>query len=380
MRIVSLSKKPYLLLSYLIEVFSSSDAFTGRIFYLEEPRATESERLADLAAKLRAVSGAGPTSCDLIVLDRSTEVGWISDARAAAITHFCKETRFPISRFIYASQDRRTPDKLQQVFRKCGTPPPRWIWFHHYLADLEDAHKQTLHGDHNFQALYRADPRFLFLNRKVRPHRLALGAYTLSRQFLADRAILSFNAERTKIFDIDKACAEIDQVLPSFSSIARTHRDDLIRINPIIEGGSPVRTLPESAVNRALTCLVAESEYRGAKRFTEKSIKPMIYYRPYLVAGSAGTLDEIRKLGFVTFSSLIDERYDSEPNHDRRMMMVMKELERLLEWTADPDRRRYFLDAMRPRLITNQLHFQNSIKRELLERLAGDLNPIIGGA
>ncbi|RAI01080.1 hypothetical protein DLJ53_17850 [Acuticoccus sediminis] len=199
----------------------------------------------------------------------------------------------------------------------------------------------------------------------------------LSKPALADRAIMSFNVDRAKLFDIESASEEVRRLLPSFAAAVEAERAKLEQIEPIIESGGLLRFLPAKALSRSLLCLVAESDYFGTIRFTEKSIKPIIFHRPFLVVGSAGTLAEIQDMGFITFAELINEAYDNEPQPDRRLMMVMKELHNILEWTSAPKGRRYFLDAVRPRLVANQLHFQNSIKRTMLERLRGDLRSVI---
>jgi hypothetical protein len=55
---------------------------------------------------------------------------------------------------------------------------------------------------------------------------------------------------------------------------------------------------------------------------TEKTYKPLAYYHPFVVAGSMGTLAHVHNQGFETFSHIIDESYDFEPNNTKRLTQV----------------------------------------------------------
>ena len=43
---------------------------------------------------------------------------------------------------------------------------------------------------------------------------------------------------------------------------------------------------------------------------TEKIFKPMMLEKPFVVNGTKGYLKELKRLGFKTFSDVIDESYD----------------------------------------------------------------------
>lgn len=68
---------------------------------------------------------------------------------------------------------------------------------------------------------------------------------------------------------------------------------------------------------------------------TEKTIKPMWFKQPFLVLGPPGYLKVLREHGYMTFSPMIDESYDSELNDERRLQMVVAEAKRLCDNTED---------------------------------------------
>ena len=62
---------------------------------------------------------------------------------------------------------------------------------------------------------------------------------------------------------------------------------------------------------------------------TEKPLKPMLNLRPFVMAGSAGSLATLRSLGFRSFAPTIDERYDTILDRESRMRLALHEVERL---------------------------------------------------
>ena len=76
--------------------------------------------------------------------------------------------------------------------------------------------------------------------------------------------------------------------------------------------------------------VVTETEMSGRlHRITEKPLKPLLGFHPFLVLGNPGALQLLRGYGFQTFSGVLDERYDVEPDPRRRFDMVYAEFRRL---------------------------------------------------
>jgi hypothetical protein len=64
---------------------------------------------------------------------------------------------------------------------------------------------------------------------------------------------------------------------------------------------------------------------------SEKIFKPISMKHPFIVVSNAGTLELLRKLGYKTFSPLIDETYDKVVDPAVRLMMIAKETKKLCE-------------------------------------------------
>ena len=78
--------------------------------------------------------------------------------------------------------------------------------------------------------------------------------------------------------------------------------------------------------------LVTESEFnngRVKKRYTEKTIKPMVAGHPFIIVGNSRTLSCLKEDGFRTFDGFINEEYDTIDNKNLRMKAVLDEIDRL---------------------------------------------------
>ena len=74
---------------------------------------------------------------------------------------------------------------------------------------------------------------------------------------------------------------------------------------------------------------------RGGIFFTEKTYKPFWFKQPLIVCAVPEFLVYMRKLGWQTFHPFIDETYDYEKDDDKRMQMIIDEIERLKSFTPD---------------------------------------------
>jgi len=64
--------------------------------------------------------------------------------------------------------------------------------------------------------------------------------------------------------------------------------------------------------------------------FTEKTIKPFIAKQIPIFFALPGHLNVLRNLGFDLFDDLIDNSYDTEMNHVKRLDLILNELQRLM--------------------------------------------------
>jgi len=88
---------------------------------------------------------------------------------------------------------------------------------------------------------------------------------------------------------------------------------------------------------------------------TEKTFKSIVNLQPFLIVGAPGSLQALRDLGYKTFDCVIDESYDYQEDHDRRMKLVVKVALQLAN--MDDERHLRFMKKIKPILEHNQQHF-----------------------
>lgn len=80
--------------------------------------------------------------------------------------------------------------------------------------------------------------------------------------------------------------------------------------------------------------VVTETLYNYPIRFiTEKVFRPITHKHPFILLAPPKSLEILKSLGYKTFSSVIDESYDNELDHNKRLIMVVNEIERLCNLT-----------------------------------------------
>lgn len=76
--------------------------------------------------------------------------------------------------------------------------------------------------------------------------------------------------------------------------------------------------------------IVPETLYKNGYFVTEKTIKPIVTLTPFLALSTCGYLGHLQSLGFKTFNSIIDEKYDQEYRVNDRARLIVDQLEYII--------------------------------------------------
>lgn len=79
--------------------------------------------------------------------------------------------------------------------------------------------------------------------------------------------------------------------------------------------------------NKTNFSLVVETSIYDPRFYSEKILKPFAFKHPFVVWGPNAILNRMKDLGFETFEHIIDESYDSEPDHDIRMNKILQQID-----------------------------------------------------
>ena len=114
--------------------------------------------------------------------------------------------------------------------------------------------------------------------------------------------------------------------------------------------------IPTDIYNQSYYSIVAETVTDNEFNFfTEKIAKPLLSKRPFIVFAGQNYLSNLRKIGFETFSDIIDESYDHEPDPQIRAYRAWQQV--LLLGRENPDQ---IMQICQSRLKHNQSHFLNT--------------------
>jgi hypothetical protein len=92
------------------------------------------------------------------------------------------------------------------------------------------------------------------------------------------------------------------------------------------------QVVPIKAYNQTAYSVVAETNFADDFIFhTEKIVKPILARRLFIVFGGYQYLKNLHQLGFKTFSDIIDESYDDEPDYKLRGAKICQQISYLLQ-------------------------------------------------
>ena len=168
--------------------------------------------------------------------------------------------------------------------------------------------------------LHDWDERYTFLCLYHRPTAGRLGIASYAQQYNSAIHFSSDNdadsvpqLELGKLLDYDVPSVQRAGALIQQLPILQSSRDKLTAFTGY-DYTDPLTDIYRSI----LVDLVVESHVQGTTFFpTEKTVRPMLLKKPFIVFGSANYLDYLHQMGFLTFNDFWDENYDGYERGDR---------------------------------------------------------------
>lgn len=82
--------------------------------------------------------------------------------------------------------------------------------------------------------------------------------------------------------------------------------------------------------------IVTETVYNYPyTQITEKTIRPIVHKKMFIIVGAPGILALLKSKGFKTFTPFIDEHYDTIQDPHQRIKCIIDELARISEFSID---------------------------------------------
>lgn len=215
------------------------------------------------------------------------------------------------------------------------------LFYTHYL----DRCKTILREIYEPTFFERKTHWFLCLNRNARGHRLHLAywfyknksrpAYYSCRIMGGQNSIQSCVLDKTGYDDINRKFYnnqlneealyhEFAKTLPW--TLDNPDNSDIIAVKHQDH-------LPKKFIAPSACYIITETQYDSSLDYqgfiTEKTLKGFVYGLPCVWVAPAYTIEAIKKLGFQSFDTLINEEYDNEIDCVKRMNLICQEIDRI---------------------------------------------------
>lgn len=215
---------------------------------------------------------------------------------------------------------------------------------------------------------------------KYRAFDLLLGRKKLHRDELFKHAkenpyiglVTYFNDHNTQLGN------DPDQWIWEHAGVKIDHKPEwtVDRVNYYGHSISLSQIIPINVYNQTAYSTVAETCFHdNFAFFTEKTSKPIIARRLFVMFAGRGYLANLRQLGFQTFSGIIDESYDQEPDALVRWRRAWEQM----CWLAEQPQEQ-ILERIRPIVEHNFTHimttnwaenFRNEFEQDIVRIIAG---------
>lgn len=246
--------------------------------------------------------------------------------------------KIPSSQVVFLSNMYDANEYNILVANKFNQSPIRILWFSALeimLQGYNDILPNTLE-------IKSYDKKFLNLNRRWRSHRPLL-VLLLYHKKLLDKGFVSFGP-----------CDEHGDWEQIWNNLKHGASNNAEILNAISESESIKHMKPlyldtyELHTNRAEltvstnryyedsyfsviseTTFYLRERHQNSRFITEKTFKSIVMKHPFILVSIPKSLEVLKKLGYKTFSPWVDESYDREEDDNKRMMLIIKEVERL---------------------------------------------------
>jgi hypothetical protein len=147
--------------------------------------------------------------------------------------------------------------------------------------------------------------------------------------------------------------------------------------NPPGHASANAGSVELSMYQSALWHVVTETVfYDNKQHLTEKVFKPIVARRPFMLMGAVGNLAYLKSYGFKTFDRWIDESYDSEADPDKRIEMIVGELEKLCSLSMPALEQMH--KEMQDILEFNFNHLYGEFKNIIVDELVDNFKQVSG--
>ena len=221
---------------------------------------------------------------------------------------------------------------------------------------------------------------FLLLNRAPRIHRMAFISW-LNSENLLENTLTSYPSEELAPYNFSKK-SDLSVYFSRMLNLDRKTKSNCVegwkdleenKLPLIVDvdewGTNHYSTSVDWLYSKTFFSVVTESIFDDLSVFLDEKIwKPIYNYHPFIMVGCPNSLSKLKEFGFKTFHPFINESYDEEISHGKRMKMIVEEIKKLCSMSIDELKSWYknlipILEHNKSFLENDTSHFDKLLKR-----------------
>lgn len=245
-----------------------------------------------------------------------------------------KELSIPAESILLLSANAKIDDVVSNIAAERNLPKIKSEW----ICVFERGVSSSVTTAVDTLQLKEYPKKFLSLNRRWRACKLALLSHLKIRNLLED-GFVSLQSFEGKTWE-NSWSYMLHLQDPNTEQLFKQHKDEIIglpnlrldKLNP--EDMNPVtNTLDDYYLNSYFSivggAIFYEREMPNVAGLCEKTFKAIQKKHPFILMQTVNNLPLLHGMGYKTFDGLIDESYDKETDDNKRMQMIVDEVERL---------------------------------------------------
>ena len=253
-----------------------------------------------------------------------------------------------------------------------------WYYFFHGFAALDWYRDFQYYNPESFQNF---DKVFICCNHLIsnyRNYRLHLVA-NLIESDIVDKGLVSFFLKDSKGSwrdTVNDSTSLLDPraKIKAYKMLGRLKKPLIIDTDE--PNGALSADVSLELLTKALWHVVTETIYFHPKlHLTEKSFKPIVAKRPFILVAAPGNLAYLKSYGFKTFDRWIDESYDQETDNYLRIEMITAELKKLCNLSRTELKQMH--QEMQEVLEFNYQHFFGEFKKIIVDELVDNFCAVL---
>lgn len=217
-----------------------------------------------------------------------------------------------------------------------------WFYKQDFLENKIDKQSGVVLLDKlSYLKTYTKPKKFLSLNRRPRLHRILLFTEIMKDPILKENCIISMGNSNLESLSVDENNTWLKlyntHIPDSYSHNKQTGIDFLNKydsgrdcfVDSNLEYNLAYNFNETLHLNTFVNVLTETLFENDTVFLSEKIFKPILGCQPFIVFGNPGIIQELKNIGFKTFSNFWDESYDQELDLSKRLEKIITILKNL---------------------------------------------------